>query len=448
MELIGILGLLIGVVAIIYLSARGMNINIAAVIAAFIVIITNQMNIMEGFLGAEPSYMQALAGFIIDNFGIFLMGTILSQYMDKSGALLSIANTMLEKIGTKNKFAVLCVIALIVGFLTYGGINVFVVLFAVVPFTRPIFKRLNLNWKLASLPIFLGMATVTLSILPGTPSIQNIIPTQTLGTPLTAAPIISIIASVAVIIFGLLYMKWALNRSIKKGEKFYDYLEGNQTAIEREEKKFEAEEQEKELPSVFKSVLPMVTLIAIVLTFADVPNIVLIGLTISVFLAAILFHSYIPEHQVLLSTGASTAVPAVFNVGSVIGFGTLVTMAPAFANIQDLILGIPGSPLIGLSVVSALLGGITGSSNGAIAIVMETMIADYVALGINKELLHRTVVVGAGVLTHVPQSGITITFNNISGLSLKHGFKEQFIIVGGGHFIALLIILIFGPMLV
>lgn len=446
MELIGILGLFAGVFAIILFAVKGLNINIAAVIAAFIVIVTNQMNIMEMFVGEEPSYMQALAGFVIDNFGIFLMGTILSQYMDKSGALLSIANTLLNKVGKENKFAVLCILALIVAFLTYGGINVFVVMFAVVPFTLPIFRKLNLNWKLVSLPLFLGMATVTLSILPGTPSIQNVVPTQTLGTPVTAAPVVSIIASVVVIIFGLAYMKWALNRSLKKGESFYDYLEGNKTAIAQAEKKFEEDEEDRELPNLFISVLPMVTLIAIVLTFSDVQQIVLIGLTIAVVMAAILFHSYVPEHKTLLSRGAASAVPAVFNVGSVIGFGTVVTIAPAFANIQELIMNIPGSPLIGLSVISALLGGITGSSNGAIAIVMETMIADYVALGINRELLHRVVVVATGVLTHVPQSGITITFNEVSGLSLRHGFKEQFIIVAGGHFIALITILLLSPL--
>lgn len=44
------------------------------------------MNVLEVMLGKEQSYMAGLAGFLINNFAIFMLGSILAQYMEASGA--------------------------------------------------------------------------------------------------------------------------------------------------------------------------------------------------------------------------------------------------------------------------------------------------------------------------------------------------------------------------
>ncbi|WP_312950493.1 hypothetical protein [Streptococcus parasuis] len=42
---------------------------------------TNQMNVLEVMLGKEQSYMAGLAVFLINNFAIFMLGSILDKYM-------------------------------------------------------------------------------------------------------------------------------------------------------------------------------------------------------------------------------------------------------------------------------------------------------------------------------------------------------------------------------
>ncbi|MDG4499564.1 hypothetical protein NOL12_06885 [Streptococcus suis] len=66
-------------------------------------------------------------------------------------------------------------------------------------------------------------------------------------------------------------------------------------------------------------------------------------------------------------------------------------------------------------------------------------------MGINPELLHRVVVVASAILTVVPQSGVMITFHNLSRLSMKRGLKYSFILVTVGHILALLVILLLAP---
>lgn len=73
---------------------------------------------------------------------------------------------------------------------------------------------------------------------------------------------------------------------------------------------------------------------------------------------------------------------------------------------------------------------------------MATFAQTYLGMGIKPELIHRVTVVASAVLTVMPQSGVVITFNNLTGLSIKHGFKHQFNIVGTGHLLALVAILL------
>ncbi|MDK6814862.1 SLC13 family permease, partial [Corynebacterium sp. UMB6689] len=98
--------------------------------------------------------MAGLAGFLIKNFAIFLLGAMLGQYMDRSGATQRIAEVLLEKIGTDSPFRVLIALTIIGSVLTFGGISIFVVFFTLIPLARPIFKKLDINWELVSIPLF------------------------------------------------------------------------------------------------------------------------------------------------------------------------------------------------------------------------------------------------------------------------------------------------------
>lgn len=112
------------------------------------------MNVLEVMLGKEQSYMAGLAGFLINNFAIFMLGSILAQYMEASGATQTIANSILKVMGKDSPYKGLLAITLIASILTYGGVSIFVVIFTLLPLSRPLFKELNINWVLFPLPSF------------------------------------------------------------------------------------------------------------------------------------------------------------------------------------------------------------------------------------------------------------------------------------------------------
>ena len=249
----GILGIIVAILFVIFLAMKGNSIIFVAPVASIIVIITNGMDFFPSLIGTEASFMTGLAEFIINFFAVFLLGSILASYIERSGAAQSIAQKVLSITGTEKPFSVLIAIFLISAILTFGGISVFVVLFVIISLAKPLFKQLNISWNLIVIPVFLGIATFTMTMLPGTPSIQNVIPTTYLGTTVTAAPLMGIIASVVAIVVGIWYMRSALNKSLARNETF-DADEDNDNQIVLKEN----------IPSFFLSILPILVLIVII----------------------------------------------------------------------------------------------------------------------------------------------------------------------------------------
>src|SRR5690606_36491014 len=287
MDLLGILGILLGIATIVLFIIKKFNIIVAAPIATIVVLLFNDVPILETVFGKENSYMTSLAGFIASNFAIFLLGSILAKYMDKSGATVSIADKVLSIVGTKNPYNALVALFIISAILTYGGINVFVIIFALIPMAKPIFRKLNLSWKLVIIPIFGGTSTFTMTMLPGAPSLHNVVPSTALGTTLTAAPVIGIVTSIVSIIFILIFMRLSLTKSMKRNETFN--VDDNRKTGEDTSK--------RELPLFIISLLPIVTLLAIILIFSSVDNIIFVALIIAILLSAILFRKQIAQQK-------------------------------------------------------------------------------------------------------------------------------------------------------
>ncbi|HEL1387788.1 TPA: GntP family permease [Streptococcus equi subsp. equi] len=438
MEFLGPIGVLLGIIAIVYFSLKEIHITIAAPMATILVVLLNSMPLVESLLGKEPNnYMGALGGYIMSYFAIFLLGSILAKLMEVSGATVSIAEFILKKVGYQNPYRILVAIFIISAILTYGGISLFVVMFAVLPLARSLFKKMDLAWNLIQVPLWLGIATFTMTILPGTPAIQNVIPIQYLNTSLTAALVPSILGSVGCIAFGLFYMKRCLTKSLEVGENYATYTsQTNEDTTERV------------LPPFVVSILPLILLIVIAIIGSLLgdefvkKNIIYVALLTGIISAIVLFNKYIDKKIATLSIGASGAVGPIFATASAVAFGSVVTAASGFGVFSDIILNIPVPPVISLTVLTSAMAAITGSSSGALGIVMPNFAQYYLDAGVSPEIIHRVAAVASNILTIVPQSGVFLTFLSLTGLSHKNGFKQTFITVFGGTLVAESIIML------
>src|SRR4051794_7846922 len=168
-----------------------------------------------------PSYtetfMTSATGYIRSFFPLFLLGAVFGKLMEGSGAAGSIAAVFSRWLGPRR--AILAVV-LACAVLTYGGVSLFVVAFAVYPFAAALFRAADIPKRLIPGSVALGAFTLTMDALPGSPQIQNLIPTRFFGTDAYAAPVAGILGGAVVLIGGLLWLEARRAAAARAGEGY------------------------------------------------------------------------------------------------------------------------------------------------------------------------------------------------------------------------------------
>lgn len=121
------------------------------------------------------------------------------------------------------------------------------------------------------------------------------------------------------------------------------------------------------------------------------------------------------------TVGPSGAIAPAVQTTSAVAFGSLLVNAPGFQVIVNGLTQLLPNQLSLSVTLSAVLGSFTGSSSGAVGIILNSVQkVGPEAYGVSPELLHRLLVCSSGMLVNLPQSGSFITFANLSGLSIKN----------------------------
>lgn len=408
--------IILSLVLLVLLALRGFTIVIIAPVVSLFVIVLNNMPILETF---QTAYMNGFTNYVKNYFLIFLFAAMFGKFMEESGAARTIAEYLLKLSGRNSKPRVLVTIMVICGLLTYGGVSLFVVIFAILPIAKPIFKEMDIPWHLFLAAFFPGIATFSMTMLPGTPAIQNIIPTSYLGTTVTSGAWIGIVTAIFVIILNVWYMNYAIKRTEKRGETYSNMknLEG------ADDEKVKDKYANKKLPNLLLSLAPPILLLILLNLFKME---VLYTLMITVVVSAIIFWKYIDAKKDTVNIGATNAVLPIINTSADVGYGAVIAATSGFVVFQDLITNIPGNPLISLFVATNLLAGITGSSSGGLGIAMETLTDLYLKLGVNPEAFHRIAAIASGGLDALPHNGVVITTLVVAGLTHKDAYKHVF----------------------
>ncbi|GLB60265.1 GntP family permease [Cytobacillus sp. NCCP-133] len=411
--MLSMIGLLGGIILLIYLTMRGMNLLLAAPLAAFIVAIFSGLPIFpqvaaEGEANFLTNYMNGFAGFITSWYLMFLFGAIFGKLMEDSGAADSVSKWIIDKIGMK-RAALAVVIACAV--LTYGGVSLFVVAFSVYPMALSLFKEANLPRRFIPAALAFGSTTFTMTSA-GSPEIQNWIPIEFLGTSPYAGWEVSFIVAVFMMAFGYWWLKKMINKAVRNGEKF-EARETDSTLIR------------ENLPSPLLSMIPLLVVLVISFIFHDslAQSALIIALLSGCFATYILNRKYFTNVWGAASEGTIGALIAIANTSAVVGFGGVAKATPAFASAVDVMTSIPGSPLIGGALAVSVIAGLTGSASGGQSIALPLLAPHYLDMGVNASELHRVVAISSGSIDSLPHGGYVVTtIRAIAGESHKDAY--------------------------
>ena len=492
--MLGLIGVILSLVLLIFFAYRGVNVLVLAPLCALFATVFAAGPLLATY---TQVFMPALGKYAITYFPLFLLGAIFGKLMDDSGSARSIAHAIVDKLGAQR--AILAIV-LSCGILTYGGVSLFVVAFAVFPIAAALFREADVPKRLIPGAIALGSFTFTMTALPGTPAIQNAIPNPFFGTNAFAAPVLGIIAGVIMLGGGMAWLTWRARQAAAAGEGYDNgplMQAGNTgtvvsgagghggTADADGEPADQRDGAEAEGGSVATRVRAQVRtpfavamapiLVVIVLNYVLVNYVfpamdtsylsqkaygptalktvggiwaIIAALVAACVLILALNWRRLEDTKRSINEGTMGSLLPIFNTASEVGYGAVIASLPAFAMIRDAVLGISGNPVINLAVAVNVLAGITGSASGGMSIALQTLGETFreqaVAQGISLEFMHRVTAISSGGFDALPHNGAVITLLAITGLSHKQSYKDIGVVAVVVPVIALIVIIALG----
>lgn len=388
-----------------------MSILWMAPICALLVAATGGLDLLESY---TVTYMTGFVGFTRNWFPAFMLGAIFGKIMEVSGGAKAIAVWLTQVIG-KDKAILSCFVGCAV--LAYGGISVFVIAFCMYPLTLALYREADISRKLIPGNLAWGMFTIGMTSLPGTPQIQNLIPMQYFATDAMAGPILGLIASIIMGVGGYIFMRRREKYYRDKGEHF----------TEPTGEIFGGDAEDRDLPNPLMALLP---LIVVVVVLNVLKQHVVVSLVCGVVVGLITNIGRL-KGQIMktLNDGAANSVQSIINTSAAVGFGSVVSAVPGFADLTNAILNIQVTPLLTVAIAITLLAGATGSASGGMGIALEALGPKFVELsqssGISLQAFHRVASVASGGLDSLPHNGAIITVLSICGMTHKDSYFEM-----------------------
>ncbi len=427
-----------------FVAYRGFSVILFAPIAALLaVLLTDPSAVPPMFTGV---FMEKMAGFVKLYFPVFLLGAVFGKVIELSGFSKAIVRSVIGLVGAER--AMLSIV-LVCAILTYGGVSLFVVVFAVYPFAAEMFRSSDIPKRLIPGTVALGAFSFTMDALPGTPQIQNIIPTTFFGTTTWAAPMLGVIGSIFIFVMGMSYLEWRRRVAKARGE-------GYGTGHSNEPEPFAAEV----LPNAWIAILPLVVVGVMnkVLTMAipalygethevqlamakplvtTVGPVTAIWAVMGALLLGILtvlafsFRTVASKFAEGTKAAVGGSLLASMNTAAEYGFGGVIASLPGFLVIAGALKAIP-DPLVKTAVTVSALAGITGSASGGMSIALAAMATDFKAAaeaaGIPFEVLHRVASMASGGMDTLPHNGAVITLLAVTGLTHRQAYGDIFAI--------------------
>ena len=185
---LSLFGIILGLVLLMFLAYKGYSIIWVAPVCAVVVAVLSGYAILDAYIG---DYMKGMADYVLQWFPAFFLGAVYGKVMDLTGSARSLGNALVKLIGPRFAVAAVVIPCLL---MTYGGISLFVVVFVIYPMGYSIYRAADLPRTLLPGAIATGAFGITMTAVPGTPQIQNLIPTDYYGTTTMAAPLLSLVA--------------------------------------------------------------------------------------------------------------------------------------------------------------------------------------------------------------------------------------------------------------
>ncbi len=429
---------------------RGYSVIIfAPIVALAAVLLLEPLNILPAYTNL---FMQKCSEYVRNFFPMFMMGAIFGKLIEISGFAKTLVRAIFKIVGAQHTMLAIIIVAAV---LTYGGVSLFVVTFAVYPFAAEMFKMGRIPKRLIPGVIWVGGVTFTMDALPGSPQIQNLIPTTFFKTDAYSAPIMGIVGSIYILVLSMLYLNQRFRKARANNE---DYA----TGVDLVNEPTPIDDNQK-LPHPLVAVIPLVVVGVVnwLMTRYGVPHwfgseftlnmpglkapivvnvatmkglwaveTALFAAIVVTFLLA--FKPCVKGFTEGMKPAMSASLLAIMNTASEFGYGSIIAALPGFVLLSHMFQNMGGGVLISEAISVNALAGIVGSASGGLTIAMAAMsdifIAHAQAAGIPLEVAHRVASMASGGMDSLPHNGAVITALFVTGLTHRQAYGPIFVV--------------------
>ncbi|MCL1915172.1 MAG: GntP family permease [Desulfovibrionaceae bacterium] len=462
-----ILVVVLALCALMVVAYRGYSVIIfAPIVALAAVFFSEPLSVLPAYTNL---FMTGLSNFVRLYFPFFMLGAIFGKVVEMAGFAKSLTHAIFKLVGPKNAILTIVLVAAI---LSYGGVSTHVVVFSVYPFAAEMFKLAVIPKRLIPGAIWLGGITFVMVAVPGSPQIQNLIPTAKFLTDAYAAPILGMLVAIIIFAVGMIYFLREQKKAFATGETYSggDPLLQEPAPLDPNMK----------LPPWFIAVIPLllVGVINYVMTkygvahffgetyvlgvnsgFPGLEGSKAVTITVAsmrglwavevAMIAAILCTIVLAWKPVIkgfhegMKQAMSAALLAIMNTASEVGYGSIIAALPGFLLMVEVFRDFSGNPLIMEAITVNVLCGIVGSASGGIGIAMATVGDMFVemcnAANIPLEVAHRVASIASGGLDSLPHNGAVITSMFVTGLTHRQAYIPIFVVATVAPLIGLIV---------
>lgn len=406
MEYLSLIGILLALAIVVVGSMKGLNLIILSSVATFVVLATGGVPVIENY---TTTYMSSVGSSVASLFPLFLGGQLFGKLLDKSGLTESLAINIVKKVGTK---AIVTAVYIVSWVLVAAGVNVFVIIFTVYPLAVSFFKLAGIPRSL--IPACVLGAAVSNQTLPGMTNNSNIVPTEALGVPATAGPIIGVLGCILLAILNLWYLNRAAKKAVAAGEGFQ----------EREGEHIEIDMNKAGMPNPLL-VIPPLAVVFILLNVIRIPAYAALYCG-AVILLVMFFKRYGGIKGIFNALNdAAKGSMSVISTSAIVGFASVVAIVPGYALIQSVLTkASSGNPYLYGAIAVAVIAGVSGSATGGIKFVLAEFSEKLLAMGANPSSLSRVMTMASLTFDSLPHNSAIVLTLNYCGVTHKEGYKH------------------------
>ena len=441
MEFVGLIGIILALVLFLVLTYKGHSVFWTSLVCGAVVALFNWM----GPVVAIEAYFSNIAMLVIEIGAIILGGVVLGKVFTDTGAAEAIANFLIKKLVLKKENqetqVKLTILALVIlaGACTMGGIDGFVLTFAMFPICVVAAKMVDIPRRFIPAMLCVNCAFMA---APGAPQINNIMAISGMEAAGYTTTVVSgwlpgLVSTIIILLGSNITLCSMILRAKRKGETF-DY--GHMRPFEHEEG--------KKLPNAFVAFIPLIVvffLYTILPLIIHVHVDILIALLCGIIVNLILMGGYIsrkPERGgddlslmgavgKALNNAAHQYPNAIMTIITPAGFAGVIMGSSTFVwiigklsglNINFMVLtlisvavivALTSSPPVALMVAVPVVMGILGHTMGAAELADK-------AHGIM-----RVAAITATTFETLPFNGLIMVTIGLAASSHKESYRAQ-----------------------